>query len=188
LLFIDAHRTLTAYEKQQFGCDWLSTESTETWPKSNWSKVLAHQFSPFSETCLVDLDIHFCAPYADIFDHVTEPIGALHYPDFQRCQTRINTGISVCKDKRALSGWAKHRRQDEARDDDELPLDRAILAGDVRVTLLPDIWARYHTHWRTWKPDRNWPVDQAASGARAYHWMELKPQMASDTAITRMLG
>jgi hypothetical protein len=188
LLLIDAHRTLTVYEKQKLGCDWLTTEFTEDWPKSNWSKVLAHQVSPFRETCLVDLDVHFCAPYGDIFDHVTEPLGALHYPDFQRCQTRINTGISVCKDKRALAGWVRHRDSTRDRDDDELPLDRAIVAGDARVTLLPDTWARYHNAWRWWQSDRNWPVDQATSGARAYHWMELKPQMAGDVSISTMLG
>jgi hypothetical protein len=184
LLLVDAHGVLDEAEARLLGCQLLSSSAVTSWSQSNWVKVLALGISPFDETCLFDLDFHFCASMAGVFDAVTEPIGALSYPHHHNPERVINTGLTVCRDRGILAQWAKHRAPDVDRDDDELPLRRAVLSGDIKATLLPDTWGRFRDNWLT----AGWHVDCVRSSARAYHWQGLKPQMAADTQIAGLLA
>jgi hypothetical protein len=168
---------------------------TDRWVKTGtlWNKVIALQASPFDETCLFDLDFHFTGPMWAVFG-ISNPLGTLHYPANPRTQNHVNTGLVVCLDKRELAGWEKNRLPPEQRlrgglhgggdrDCDEMAMDRAITAGDVRVFLLPDRFGRDQLVWK----GRGWAVDYLATNANAYHWQSLKREMAVDTNIATML-
>jgi hypothetical protein len=186
-LVLDVHGMLSADEKKALGCQVVQTPITKDWPSRNWCKVMALGLPFFDETCLVDLDFHFCGPIGDVFDKVTEPIGALAYPLHSDPMRRINTGLTVCKDKAALRIWGSCYVPEI--DDDEVALWKAVAMGRMRVTLLPDTYGRMYDNrpGGTWM-ERGWQADQAETGALAFHWQGRKDLLATDAGIASLIA
>jgi hypothetical protein len=200
LVLVDVDDMLTREEKDvvlNCGADILRGESlSRDWVTTGtlWNKVVALKFSPFRETILYDLDFHFTGSIASAFD-IAAPLGALHYPKNPRTQNRVNTGLTVCLDKAAISYWEKHRlpdglrlRRGSDRDCDEMAMDRAISAG-VGVTLLPDTYGRNCMEWcAKWGKGTGWRADLERTHAMAFHWQGLKKEMAADADLARLLN